>query len=375
MRNVCENVSSRPTDLLCGFCWNDSACLTPVRLWLPSSSCYHYPTVFSESVFPHFWNCLENLPTTNNLCIFWHSKFQQVSIYSFCSWDDKFTNLYFTWSNHLLTSLRLEMIVWVFSEHQNKTIDTDRYKESCFTARISQVNVNTMKRNFEQRSELQVAKCLIVHVLSSTYNVSRIELRNRRKATQQWSFRVSHDIVLNQVRVYHERLCADDVLSKFWFLRSSSSQHYSKFLTNNTSENVSQIRTEECKTRCFICKLNLVFLRSSRHLNCDTVFAVIASFLNQSVHGFNNIPNGRVKIRSQIVEFWQLWKFLVKKHKFFLREILVHWSIGYFWNCNLPLTFQIQLLWWKVCWRAQCIVWNYLSKSIWNQLCCKRFHC
>ena len=55
-----------------------------------------------------------------------------------------------------------------FSEHQNTTSDTDRYKGYFFTARVPQVNVDTMKRIFEQRSELQVAKCLIVHVLSSS---------------------------------------------------------------------------------------------------------------------------------------------------------------------------------------------------------------
>ena len=64
------------------------------------------------------------------------------------------------------------MNVGGFSEHQNKTSDTDRYKGHFFTARFSQVNVNTMKRIFQQWSELQVAKCLIVHFLSSSYNVS-----------------------------------------------------------------------------------------------------------------------------------------------------------------------------------------------------------
>ena len=95
------------------------------------------------------------------------------------------------------------MNVGGFSEHQSKTSDTDRYKWYFFTARVSQVNMNSVKRIFEQRSELQVAKCLIVHVLSSSYNVSRLELRNERKATQQWSPGVTNDIVLNQVGVYH----------------------------------------------------------------------------------------------------------------------------------------------------------------------------
>ena len=171
-----------------------------------------------------------------------------------------------------------------------------------FTIRVSQVNVNTVKKIFEQRSELQVAKCLIVHVLSSSYNVSRLELRNKKKATQQWSLCVANGIVLSQVSVYHDRVYAYNALSKFWFVRSFSSQHYSKFITNISSETVSHIYTKECKTGSFICKVNLNFLRSSRLFNFDTVFRVNVSFLNENVHGFNNIRNGRVKTRFQVTE-------------------------------------------------------------------------
>ena len=131
-----------------------------------------------------------------------------------------------------------------------------------------------------------------------------------------------------------------------------------QIITNITSENVTQIGTKECKIRPFFCKVNLNFLRSSRHFNCDTIFAVIVCFMNESVHGFNNVRNGRVNTRFQIVRFWRLWKFLVKNYKFSFRNVLVDWWVGYFWNCNLPLTFQIQLLWWKVCKRAQCIGWK-----------------
>ena len=102
-----------------------------------------------------------------------------------------------------------------FSEHQNKTSDTDRYKRYFFTARVSQVNVNSVKRIFEQRSELQVAKSLIVHVMSSSYNVSRLELRNKKKTTQQGSLCVVNIIVLNQVGVYHERKYANNVVGQF----------------------------------------------------------------------------------------------------------------------------------------------------------------
>ena len=163
-----------------------------------------------------------------------------------------------------------------------------------------------MKSIFEQRSELQVAKCLRVHLLSSSYNVSRLELRNRRKATQQWSLCVATGIVLNHVGVYHEGVYADNVVNKFWFVRSFSSQHYSKFITDFISENVSQIRTKERKTGSFICKVNINFLRSSRHFNFDTSFVVIVSFLNENVHGFSNIRNGRVKTRFQVKEFRRL---------------------------------------------------------------------
>ena len=165
------------------------------------------------------------------------------------------------------------MNVGGFSEHQNKTSDTDKYKGYFFTARVSQVNVNTIKKDFEQRSEVQVAECLTVHVLSSSYNVSSsLELRNKRKATQQWSLRIANDIVLDEVRVYHKRVDADNVVSKIWFVRSISSQHYSKFITNITSKNVSQIRSKECKARFFIFKVNLNFMRSSRHFECDKSF-------------------------------------------------------------------------------------------------------
>ena len=112
------------------------------------------------------------------------------------------------------------MNVGGFCEHENKTSDTDRYKGYFFTARVSQVNVNTMKTVFEQRSELQLAKCLRVLVPSSSYNVSRLELRSKNKATQQWSFCVANDIVLYQICVYQERVYAFNVVNNFCFVRS-----------------------------------------------------------------------------------------------------------------------------------------------------------
>ena len=179
------------------------------------------------------------------------------------------------------------MNVGCFFEHQNKTSDTDRNKGYVFNARVCQVNVNTMKRIFEQRSELQVAKCLIIHVLSSSYNVSSLELLNKTKATQQLRLRVANDNVLNQIRVYHERVYADNVVSRLWFVRSFSSQQCSIFITKITSEIVSQVCTNKCKTRSFICKVILIFLLCSRHFNCDAILAVVVSVFDEKVHDFN----------------------------------------------------------------------------------------
>ena len=125
-----------------------------------------------------------------------------------------------------------------------------------------------------------------------------------KKATQQWSSRVAHDNVLNQVCVYHERVYAGKVLGKFWFVRSYSSQHHSKFTANIATENVFQVRSKKCKTESFTCKININFFRPSRHFYSDTAFAMIVFFLNKCVHGFNNIRNGRVKNRIQIKHFW-----------------------------------------------------------------------
>ena len=67
---------------------------------------------------------------------------------------------------------------------------------------------------------MQFANCLIVHVMSSSFKVSSLELQNEGKATQQWSPRVANDIVLNQVCVYDERVYADNVVSKHWLVKS-----------------------------------------------------------------------------------------------------------------------------------------------------------
>ena len=178
-KNVCKNVSSRPSGLFSRFWWNESLLIT--TSFQPAAP---FTQMFFQSVLSHtLCRRLEILSTTKNLCYFWHSKFQQISTYSFCSWDDIFTqkwnwsspnnlcksskspsslssnrsivwNSYLSWSNHLVVSYVLKMNAGHLSKHQNKPSDTDRYKGFFFTRCVSQINVYTMKRIFEQWSKL-----------------------------------------------------------------------------------------------------------------------------------------------------------------------------------------------------------------------------
>ena len=183
-----KKISPRTTCLFCSFRWNDPA---GTRFSAVASQ------LFSQSLSSiTLCRCLEMFFTFNNICNFWQSKFQQASNHAFCSWYDLFTQeencsspkklfkctksqptlstnafiewiLYLSWSNHLVTSFRLKMSIGGFSKHQNKTSELDRYEKSFFTARISLVNVNTIKKFFEQWSELKVTKGVIVHVVST----------------------------------------------------------------------------------------------------------------------------------------------------------------------------------------------------------------
>ena len=116
-----------------------------------------FTQLFSQSLSSHtLCSCLEIFSAPNNLCTFWHSKFQQVSTYAFCSWHVILTpkwncgspknlckctespsalspNTSIEWNHylscsHLVMSLRLKLYAGGLSEHQDKTSDTDRCK-------------------------------------------------------------------------------------------------------------------------------------------------------------------------------------------------------------------------------------------------------
>ena len=199
------------------------------------------------------------------------------------------------------------MNVGGFYRYQRKTSDGDRYKKYFITARISQVNVNTMEKIFEQWFELYLTKGLIVLELSGSYNVSNPGLCKKNEKTQQWGLRVANDIVLKKVHVYHEKMYADEkVVSKLRFVRSFTFQHHFKFSANITSETISHVPTKECKTRSFICKVNLNFLRSSRNFKGDKTLAMIVSSMNESALGFNRLRKGRLKTGFQTKKFRRL---------------------------------------------------------------------
>ena len=91
-----------------------------------------------------------------------------------------------------------------FSKHENKSSYSHRDEGNLLTRRISQINVYSVKRVFQQSSKLKIAKCLIGHVLSSTYYVTRFELEYEWKATEQRCLCVSNKIILYNVSVNHE---------------------------------------------------------------------------------------------------------------------------------------------------------------------------
>ena len=61
-----------------------------------------------------------------------------------------------------------------------------------------------VKKIFQQSSKLKIAKSLIVHVLSSSYYVTRFELEYEWKATEQRRLCVSNNFVLYNVSVNRE---------------------------------------------------------------------------------------------------------------------------------------------------------------------------
>ena len=197
MENVCKNVFfSGLTGSFQIFSWNDSAYLPPVGNFvaLPATT----KNLLSQSSSSHNLDqSLEFFSTANNLRNFWRSKIQQVSTHKFSSRDDIITQKRNYGSfNTLLkrpespsTLLTKTSKQWnlssrvleepscniFFVRHENWRLlpasKTDQWYlqiQRVIHHGLCQVNVNTMQKIFQQRSELQVTKGLIVHGVSSS---------------------------------------------------------------------------------------------------------------------------------------------------------------------------------------------------------------
>ena len=146
------------------------------------------------------------------------------------------------------------MNVGGFSEHQNNKIDTNRCKGYVFTARVSRVNVNKMRIDFEQPSEFWVTKSLLVHVLSSRYDVQTLSFAKKKERNAAIGPSFCQRFCTQSGCVYNERVYTENLVRKFWFVSSFSSQLHSKFIAKITSENVSQLRFKECKAIFFFAR-------------------------------------------------------------------------------------------------------------------------
>ena len=212
-----------------------------------------------------------------------------------------------------------------------------------FSQLVSLKSIWTIWKNFfEQRSELQFFKYLTVLVLFSIFNISSLELWNKRKPTQQRGLRVAN-IALNQLSVHHQREFADVVLSKILFMRLFFSQSHPKFNANIATEFVSEVPNKKGKTRSLFYQVNLNFLRFSRHFNCDSVLTVFVSFLEWECSWLQHYPYWKGKYRVPDSKIQTTLKVFDEK-KFSLCGIWVSWWVRYFRKYNLTLTFQIQLL-------------------------------
>ena len=137
----------------------------------------------------------------------------------------------------------LQMNVRNFSKQENKSSVSHRDKGNLLTRRVSQINVYAVKRVCQQSSKLKIAKCLIVHELCSSYYVTRFKLGYEWKATEQRRLCVSNNIVLYSFKVNHERMDANNVVRKRWFMRTSPTHEYSRINFHISSKYISQVST------------------------------------------------------------------------------------------------------------------------------------
>ena len=146
----------------------------------------------------------------------------------------------------LYTLTFLQMNVGNFSKLENKSSYSHRDKRHLLTRRVSQINVHVLKRIFQQSSKLTSAICLKIHVLSSSFHVTRFQLGYEWKATEQRRLCVSKNILLYNVVVNHDWTDANNIVSKCWFMRTFPTQEYSQTFSHISSKSMSQVNSKNC---------------------------------------------------------------------------------------------------------------------------------
>ena len=144
------------------------------------------------------------------------------------------------------TLILIQMNIKNFSKHENKSSCSHRDKGKLLTRRVWQINVYAVKRVFQQSSKLKITKCLIVHLFSWRYYVTRFELGYERKAPEQRRFCVSNNIVLYNDSINHEWMDTNSIVSKCWFMRSFATHEYSQIISHISSKYMSEVSTKNC---------------------------------------------------------------------------------------------------------------------------------
>ena len=115
----------------------------------------------------------------------------------------------------------------------------------------------------------------------------------------------------------------------------------------------------------------LQFLRYTGNFDSDASVTVIDPSLYESIHDLYSVSYRWIQSGFKIVRLCSFGKFLIKKHKLALCNVLVHWWIRTLGKCYLTLSLRIHLLRQEFCKRNERTVWKVLWWCIGKRLDCK----
>ena len=173
------------------------------------------------------------------------------------------------WYTHFVASSSISFKVWKLSKHQNKSNDSNR-KGGFFTPCASQINTYTLNKSLQKRSKMELTENLMVHILPSNPNDLKFRLPKKRKQRNGGVF-VSATILNSVTSAFIKRKWMRTIIyASSDFLRLLLPNITHNFNANYTSRNVSPVQSKENQTRSFICRVYIIFLRSSRQFHCKT---------------------------------------------------------------------------------------------------------